>query len=160
MDILVENVKKKSYLVFLIKFFNQSITTIIYLLYPLILIYLGINKDMRGIALFFIPLIFFVLLSFIRKKINGERPYVIYNYEPILKREKPGESFPSRHVFSIFIISTGIYTIFPKLGIILLVFGVILALCRFLGGVHFFKDVFVGALCGILPWVLWALMLQ
>lgn len=158
MDLIVNRIKARPNIAKLIIALNQSITTLVYILYPVILLMLIYKKDTRFWFLFVVPMISFVILSVFRKKLNAPRPYEVFDYEPILKKETEGASFPSRHVFSIFVISSGIFYIQPILGSVLLVFGVILALCRFLGGVHFLRDVIAGALCGIFPWVLlWAI---
>ena len=51
------------------------------------------------------PLTSFIVVSFFRKCIDAKRPYVKYNITPLVKKEKKGESMPSRHVFSITIIA-------------------------------------------------------
>lgn len=158
MDRLVNRVKENTVYVNLIKFFNQSITVIVYLLYPSILIKLVLDKDQFAWILFLLPMISFVLLSVFRSWYDAPRPYEVYDYEPILSKETKGNSFPSRHVFSIFVISTGITVLHSYLGSVLLILGFILAMCRYLGGVHFLKDVLVGAFSGILPWlIVWAI---
>lgn len=161
MDILNAQVRKDPRKIFLIIKLNSLITTLIYVLYPVTLLFLAVRKDSRFPAFFLVPLFSFILLSIVRNKLNVPRPYASFAYEPILKREKEGNSFPSRHVFSIFVISTGFLSIHYYLGFFLLFLGVILALCRYYGGVHYLKDVIVGAICGIAPWLLvWALTLQ
>ncbi len=158
MDLMVNRIKTRPNIAKLIIALNQSITTLVYILYPVILLMLIYKKDTRFWFLFVVPMISFVILSVFRKKLNAPRPYEVFDYEPILKKETEVASFPSRHVFSIFVISSGIFYIQPLLGSVLLVFGVILALCRFLGGVHFLRDVIAGALCGVFPWaLLWAI---
>ena len=136
----------------LIRFLNKSITIIIYVLYPLTLIYLYTQKKSDLNRMILVPLIGFIVLSVFRKLINRTRPYIKYNYEPILNQDNIGESFPSRHTFSIFIITYGIYTLNPSLGIVLLGLAFILAMMRFIGGVHYLSDVLVAAILGILAW--------
>ena len=65
---------------------------------------------------------------------------------------------PSRHIFSMFMIAMGWLVFWPPMGWTLLVVGVLLAVIRVLGGVHFPRDVLVGALCGIIAGLLgfWA----
>lgn len=55
------------------------------------------------------PLTSFIVVSFFRKCIDAKRPYVKYNITPLVKKEKKGESMPSRHVFSITIIACAGY---------------------------------------------------
>lgn len=155
MDKLVNKIKLNKTAVKLIIFFNTSITFIVYLIYPILILYLWIEKDVRLKEFVLVPLSSFVLLSIYRKAKNAPRPYEVYDYEPILNKNSKGESFPSRHVFSIFVIASAVFYIYPIFGSILLSMGIILAMCRYLGGVHFLKDVGFGALFGILTWVLY-----
>ena len=79
--------------------------------------------------------------------------------KPLIPKDTKGNSFPSRHVFSIYIIAMAAWYVCPPLGVILCVAGVFLAAARVIGRVHFVKDVVAGALiavgCGILSfWVI------
>ena len=53
-----------------------------------------------------IPGISFVAVSIFRKCYNAKRPYEIYDFKPLIPKDTIGKSFPSRHVFSIFVIGT------------------------------------------------------
>lgn len=133
-------------------FLNQSITTFMYILYPGLLLYLYlIDLPISEWGLMVIvPGISFVLLSIFRKVINAPRPYEEWPIQPLIKREKVGESFPSRHVFSATMISMCILKWQPILGLICLILSLILAFCRVVVGVHYPKDVIVGILIGLL----------
>ena len=98
------------------------------------------------------PLGSFVILSALRKGINAPRPYEVYETSPLIPKNTKGKSFPSRHVFSIFIIGMTFYYCCPapELGIVILILGIFLAILRVVSGVHFIKDVVAGALLGIL----------
>ena len=96
----------------------------------------------------------FVLLSAARHALDLPRPFEVYDLEPLLPREAPGRSFPSRHVFSIFVIGTCFCYLAPRLGGILLALGVVLSALRVLSAVHFERDVLVGAAIGILSGVI------
>ena len=96
----------------------------------------------------------FVLLSAARHALDLPRPFEVYDLEPLLPRETPGRSFPSRHVFSIFVIGTCFCYLAPWLGGTLLALGVILSALRVLSAVHFERDVLVGAAIGILSGVI------
>lgn len=98
-----------------------------------------------------VPLTGFVAVSLIRKLFNIKRPYVRYNIEPLINKEKKGESFPSRHTFSIGIIAMVCMYTNVWLGIAMLLLSVILALSRVLAGVHYIKDV-VAALVLAVIW--------
>lgn len=57
---------------------------------------------------------------------------------------------PSRHVFSAVMIALCVWLIQWWLGLILLGLALTLAFIRVIGGVHYPRDVIVGALCGLL----------
>ena len=79
-------------------------------------------------------------------------------YEPIIKKEKEGNSFPSRHVFSAFVIATTFIYANLELGICLFAISCLIAVLRVIGGVHFPKDVIVGAITGSICGVLGSLL--
>ena len=97
----------------------------------------------------FIPASGFVILSFLRKKINAPRPYEVWEIIPLLDRDSPGQSMPSRHVFSATIISMACLHASLTMGMICLTLSALLGLVRVLGGVHFPKDVLVGYICAL-----------
>ncbi|EKE8783945.1 phosphatase PAP2 family protein, partial [Listeria monocytogenes] len=97
----------------------------------------------------FVPASGFVILSLLRKKINAPRPYEVWEIVPLLDRDSPGQSIPSRHVFSATIISMACLHASLIVGSILLILSVFLGLVRVLGGVHFPKDVVVGYICAL-----------
>ena len=97
----------------------------------------------------FVPASGFVILSLFRKKINAPRPYEVWEIVPLLDRDSPGQSMPSRHVFSATIISMACLHASLSVGVILLVLSAFLGLVRVLGGVHYPKDVLVGYACGL-----------
>ena len=99
-------------------------------------------------GLILVPALFFVLLSKFREKINAKRPYELYGFKPLIKKDTKGLSFPSRHVFSIFVIGGSIWVINKILGTIILIMGLLLAIIRVITGVHFPKDVIAGAFIG------------
>ena len=90
------------------------------------------------------------LTSFILKCLDSPRPYTKYNITPIVKKDKEGETMPSRHIFSITIIAMCWLYIYQPVGIILLVMTFVLAVLRVVMGVHFIKDVIAGIICGII----------
>lgn len=137
-----------------INILNKLITTVVYITYPLALAFLVITQDARFWRVLLIPAISFVLVSLIRYYINAPRPYEVSNSVPIIKKDTKGKSFPSRHVFSVFVIASTLYYISNPLGLFLMVAGIGLAIIRVVGGVHFPRDVIVGAIIGILAGVL------
>jgi len=107
----------------------------------------GLGKQV--LVYVFIPASGFVILSLLRKKINAPRPYEEWTIKPLLDRDSPGQSMPSRHVFSATIISMACLHASLSVGVILLVLSALLGLVRVLGGVHYPKDVVVGYICGL-----------
>ena len=150
-DHMAGNIENQPFLLRLLRAFNRFMTVVMPMIYLTLLAitYLqqGLGKQV-GIYLF-IPASGFVILSFLRKKINVPRPYEEWDINPLLDRDSPGQSMPSRHVFSATIISMACLHASLSVGVILLVFSALLGLVRVLGGVHFPKDVVVGYICGL-----------
>lgn len=102
-----------------------------------------------------VPATAFVVVSIFRKLIDSPRPYTKYGITPLINKDKIGESFPSRHTLSAFLITmTGFYVYFP-VGIVLAVMSLIIAITRVVSGVHFTKDVIAGAVIGILSGIIY-----
>ena len=150
-DYVAGNLESKPFLLSLLRAFNRFMTVVMPIVYLTLLAttYLqeGLAKQV-GIYLF-IPASGFVILSLFRKKINAPRPYEVWEVIPLLDRDSPGQSMPSRHVFSATIISMACLHASLSVGVILLVLSALLGLARVLGGVHFPKDVVIGYICGL-----------
>ena len=107
------------------------------------------TKDPRLLRLVLVPAISFVSLSVVRRGLNRPRPYEALDIVPLIPREKKGESFPSRHVFSVFVIAMTWGWVCPPVGWLLGAVGVLLAVTRVVAGIHFPRDVLAGALLGV-----------
>ncbi len=129
---------------------NQWIPNLVYISYPLLLIYLFVQQDDRFRKVLLIPLAAFVFTTVIRKIKNEPRPYEKYKIRPLIRRTKKGESFPSRHTLSIMIIAFAFFYINPIIGILFFLLGILLAAIRVLGGIHFPRDVIAAALISII----------
>lgn len=137
-----------------LRLINSLVVWVMYLAYFLILLWLGVNNISKLWLFVVIPGAGFILLSIIRQRIDAPRPYEEWAITPLIKREKTGDSMPSRHVFSATIIAMcGIYLSYSW-GTFLLVLAVISGITRIIGGVHYPRDVVVGFLCGIVCGVL------
>ena len=90
----------------------------------------------------------FLAVSAVRFLINAPRPYELYDFYEKKPKEKHGKSFPSRHVYSAFVIATLAFVYSIPLGVSLALIGVSLAAARVLLGIHFIRDVLCGALIG------------
>ena len=143
----------------LLRTFNRFMTVVMPIVYLTLLAttYLQEGFGEQVLMYVFIPASGFVILSFLRKKINAPRPYEEWTIKPLLDRDSPGQSMPSRHVFSATIISMACLHASLSVGIILLVLSALLGLVRVLGGVHFPKDVVVGYICALVWGVLFFL---
>ncbi len=129
---------------------NDVLAGVTFLSYPALLCVLFFRRDERIWEAILVPGISFRLLSIFRNIVNAKRPYELLKIDPLIRRESKGKSFPSRHVFSIFVIAVTFLHIQLPAGMLFLVFGILLAVIRVIGGVHFPRDVIVGALIGIL----------
>ena len=158
-DHIAGKIKNNPLFLRLLRVFNRLMTVVMPIVYLTLLVatYLqqGLGKQV-GIYLF-IPASGFVILSFLRKKINAPRPYEEWDIKPLLDRDSPGQSMPSRHVFSATIISMACLHASLTMGMICLTLSAFLGLVRVLGGVHYPKDVVVGYICGLVWGVLFFL---
>ena len=138
---------------------NKVITDAVYVAYPCLLAWLayaaatgaaGAAGMLLRAAL--VPGISFVLVTVLRKVINAPRPYEVFDAAPVIPKDTRGNSFPSRHAFSIFVIAMTFCACCPLawVGPVMLAAGVLLAVIRVVSGVHFPCDVVVGALLGML----------
>ena len=131
---------------------NLILTIIVMISYPLLLVWLFLQRDaaalVRGII---VPMDAFILLSVIRYWIGAKRPYEIFEVEPVIPKKTKGNSFPSRHVFSVFMIAMTYLALAPSPlpGIGMILTGILLAVVRVVSGVHFPRDVIVGMLAGV-----------
>ena len=148
---VASNIKNKPFLLRSLRAFNRFMTVVMPMIYLTLLAttYLQEGLGKQVLVYVFIPASGFVILSFLRKKINAPRPYEEWDIKPLLDRDSPGQSMPSRHVFSATIISMACLHASLSVGVILLVLSALLGLVRVLGGVHFPKDVVVGYICAL-----------
>lgn len=150
-DRIAGNIENKPFLLRLLRAFNRFMTVVMPMIYLTLLAttYLQQGLGKQVWIYVFIPASGFVILSFLRKKINAPRPYEEWTIKPLLDRDSPGQSMPSRHVFSATIISMACFHASLSLGVILLVLSAFLGLVRVLGGVHYPKDVVVAYICAL-----------
>ncbi len=131
---------------------NQLLSAIVMASYPILLLWLFLQREavalVRGIL---VPMDAFILLSVLRYFIGAKRPYEVFGVEPVIPKKTKGNSFPSRHVFSVFMIAMAYLALAPSFfpGIFLIVIGVLLAFVRVVSGVHFPRDVIAGMLAGV-----------
>ena len=158
-DHVAGKIENKPFLLRLLRTFNRFMTVVMPIVYLTLLAttYLQEGLGKQVLIYVFIPASGFVILSLLRKKINAPRPYEVWEIVPLLDRDSPGQSMPSRHVFSATIISMACLHASLTMGMICLILSALLGLVRVLGGVHFPKDVVVGYICGLVWGVLFFL---
>ena len=150
-DHIAGKIGNRPILLSLLRTFNRFMTVVMPIVYLTLLAttYLQEGLGEQALIYVFVPASGFVILSLLRKKINAPRPYEVWKIVPLLDRDSPGQSMPSRHVFSATIISMACLHASLSVGVILLVFSALLGLVRVLGGVHYLKDVVVGYICAL-----------
>ncbi len=130
-------------------FANRGITWIFYFSFLLLLLSLIAAHDPNLPRAVLTCGISFLAVSLFRHFYNAPRPYERDGVTPLIAKKTQGRFFPSRHVFSAFVIAVSVFFFYPFWGIALLCLGVLLAYLRTALKVHYVKDVVVGALCGI-----------
>ena len=150
-DHIAGKIENKPIFLRLLRTFNRFMTVVMPMIYLTLLAttYLQEGLGKQVLIYLFIPASGFVILSFLRKKINAPRPYEEWDIKPLLDRDSPGQSMPSRHVFSATIISMACMHASLPIGMICLTLSAFLGLVRVLGGVHYPKDVVVGYICAL-----------
>lgn len=139
---------------------NKVCTGVMYVAYPLLLVYLYFYQYLSSYFSFkralLVPAISFVVLTVVRALMNRPRPYEKFELPPVIKKDTKGNSFPSRHVFSATMIAMTFLLMSPWswLGLLFLVVAVALAVVRVLSGVHYISDVVAGFLVAVIAAVL------
>lgn len=126
------------------KFLNIWLTRAVYCAYPLLLAVLAYRGDPRFWRVLLVPAAAFGAVTVMRRIWNRPRPYETMDIEPLIAREKKGQSFPSRHVASVTIIAFAFWYVFPPLGIVLSAVALLISVIRPLAGIHFPRDVAAG----------------
>lgn len=130
-----------------ILFLSTWLTRLVYVSYGILVVYAIIHKQY---ACIYVPAIGFIVETAIRAKLNQPRPYEVMDFPALKPKATKGKSFPSRHCFSVAIISMAMAYVNIHLGILFFLFTILLMILRVCIGVHWIKDVVAGALLGIL----------
>ena len=139
---------------------NKILKYVMYFIYPVLLLYLYVSEvktcgfasaflSKKLLECIFLPAGEFTLGSFLRAVINRKRPYEEWDIDPIIKKEKMGQSFPSRHVFASVMISMTALYVCAQFGVFCLLLSALTAVVRVVGGVHYPSDVIAGYLYGV-----------
>ena len=122
---------------------------IMFITYPLLIIYCFLEKNELLLVTIIKPLSAFLLVTIIRKIINRPRPYETMKIIP-LRGHIQGESFPSRLSVSAVAIALAGAAIDPMLGVFLIIIALIICLSRILCGVHYPSDVITAIIIALL----------
>lgn len=135
----------------LINILYIALPLVMVIVYPVIIILNGIKGiDHNFILSIVVPAVTLMGVYVMRKLINRQRPYEKFGVNSLISKNKKGQSFPSNHSASGFVIAMAGFTINPILGFSLLGVAFIIALTRVFAGVHFISDVIAGCLIGTL----------
>ncbi|MDO4903908.1 MAG: phosphatase PAP2 family protein [Limosilactobacillus sp.] len=137
-------------LIQILRWFNRCTVVVMYLSYVVMVATMACLRGLWAYPVLLVPGVGFILLTIVRKSLNAPRPYEKSGIEPLIKRGKKGDSFPSRHVFSATVISMVALWIAWPFGVVLMVLSVLLACARVMGGVHYPRDVVAGMLAGVI----------
>lgn len=147
---MTDSIRAKKYGPGLVNLLDKALTMLVFFSYPALLIYLYIFFEKKILLYIIWPFFCFLAVSIVRKRINAKRPYEVYDFQPIIKKETIGNSFPSRHVFSAFLIGMAFFSLNKRAGAEIFVLASLLSFIRVVGGVHFIKDVLAGAGAGLI----------
>lgn len=142
----------------LLKALNKITSLIGYSAYAVLIIYLAVMGDIRLIRCIIVTAATFFLATAVRSMINAPRPYEKLDITPVIPKATKGNSFPSRHVVSITVITAAWYYINIYAGVFLTAVSLVIMIIRPLAGIHFPRDVIAGAvfsvICSVIGFVL------
>ena len=117
--------------------------------YPALIVYVFFSNPVDLFKIILVPFGVFLLVTVLRKVINEQRPYEKYNTPSLFGKTTKGQSMPSRHTASAFIISLAILYVNFELGIAALSVSFLITLSRVLAGAHYIRDVFAAMLLSV-----------
>ena len=131
-------------------FIYKFLPLVLFVAYPILIIYVFFTQRSEIFKVVLVPLSVLVFVSVFRKLLNKKRPYEVYDIPSVFNKQTKGESMPSRHTASAFIIAMTFLYIDFDLGVTALSMATLIALSRVLAGAHFIRDVLVGMAISIL----------
>ena len=151
MPAYIKEVYNREGLVLFLKGLGLFCTLITVAAFAYVLIASAIADILLFVKLVIVTLVPFVGVTVFRHMLRAPRPCELYDMSSLGKRapQKSGKSFPSRHVFSSFVIGTSLCFVEPLIGSLVLLFGITLGACRVLLGYHFLRDVVAGGIIGV-----------
>ena len=107
---------------------NRMATLLVYAAYPAALVAAYQYSFRHLLISILVPGAAFILLSAFRSWYHAPRPYEKLSIDPIIKKDTKGKSFPSRHVFSAFMIDMVIFSVSKPIGIIYLFLAILIGI--------------------------------
>lgn len=127
----------------LLKLIYQYVTLLVFLAYPLLLVYVLFAERDKLLKVVLVPLGTLILVTLLRKIINRQRPYEQFETPSVFDNKTEGKSMPSRHTASAFIIAAAFTYVNPVWGAFAFAAAALIALSRIAAGSHYISDVAV-----------------
>ena len=151
--------KKDKYRILAMKILYKVLPLIIFIAYPILIVYTFFYMKSELIKIVFVPFAVFVFVTVLRKILNKPRPYEVFNTPSLFDKDTKGQSMPSRHTASAFIIAMTFLYIDFYLGIIAFAIAFMIAMSRILSGVHYIRDILVGAGISVLTGIIFLFLI-
>jgi len=138
---------------------DKALVGLIALAYLASIVLLAVRGEtLAVIRVALVPAFTFALVTYLRNRWDTDRPYEEYPIDPIIHKDEQGKSMPSRHVSSAVIIACALAWQHMDWGVLAFAACAVVAFTRIVGGVHYPRDVAVGAAislaCGIVGFVI------
>ena len=147
----LDRIKENKSKFLILKFIYKLLPLLIVIIYPVMVAIKGfMGLDLDFILMIAVPAGVLILITAMRKIIKRERPYERFGTPPLFERDGEGDSFPSRHTASAFIIAMSGFVLSPFLGFGLLLVAAAIGVSRILSGVHYATDVLAGMLISVI----------
>lgn len=150
---------QNKYCKLILKIIYKYLPMLIFIGYPLLIMYVFFVRINDIFKVMLVPFCVFVFVTIIRKLINEQRPYEKYGIPSLFNKTTKGQSMPSRHTASAFIIAMTFLYINFYIGITTIAIAVLIGLSRILAGAHFVRDVLVGAGISVLSGIIFLFLI-
>lgn len=148
---LMAFIKARSRLYKIIKTLYTALPFVMFIVYPIIVIYKAFTDMGHGFLLsLIVPAVTLLGSAAARKLINKPRPYEKFATPSLIQKDRQGQSFPSNHAACAFVIAMTAFGVSLWVWAALMIVAVGIALSRVFAGVHFISDVVAGSVFGIL----------
>ncbi len=110
----------------------------------------AVQQQMSCIArAILVPGLAFWLCTMLRARLDRPRPYEQPGFCGLVQKTAKGQSMPSRHAVSAWVLAVVWLRFYPAVGAVMSLVAAMISALRVLVGVHYVRDVAVGALMGI-----------